>query len=68
MSKPTFIRFNLENNEDEDLVCFLCGGPRCEQRFPVTGGGQGKLLGIHNACVDKHMGKLSHLPATEATG
>lgn len=58
MSKPTYLRFYLEHNEDEELACFFCTLPRCEQRFSVSGGGQSKLVGVHNSCGDKHMDKI----------
>jgi hypothetical protein len=52
----------LEPNDDEDLACFFCTLPRCEQRFPVAGGGQSKLVGVHNSCADKHMDKIHNPP------
>jgi hypothetical protein len=54
MSKPTIIKFYPEHNEDEELTCLFCTLPKCEQRIEVRGGGQVRILGIHNDCADKH--------------
>jgi len=58
-SKPTFIRFHLEHNDDEEITCFCCSLPRCEQFFEVSGGNVRRWVGVHSTCVDKHMSKLT---------
>jgi hypothetical protein len=58
-TRPTYLRFYLELNDDEELTCFFCTLPKCEQCFEVRGGGQRKLVGVHNDCADKHMDKMN---------
>lgn len=55
MNKPTLIKFFLEHNEDEELTCFFCTLPKCEQRFEARGSGTARIIGVHNDCADKHI-------------
>jgi hypothetical protein len=59
MSKPTYLRFYLEHNEDEEITCLFCTLPRCDQSFTVSGGGKVSIIGVHNSCADKHMAKVT---------
>jgi hypothetical protein len=65
MSKPTFIRFNLEHNDEEEMTCFFCTLPKCDQCFVCAGGGGKKMVGVHDSCVEKHMEKQSQLAKKE---
>ena len=58
-SKPTLIRFHLEHSDDEEITCFFCTLPRCDQSFTCAGWGGKKTVGVHNACADKHMDKMT---------
>jgi len=66
VSKPTYLRFHLEPNDDEEITCLFCNGPRCEQATRVSGGNRVTFYGVHNACAEKHMDKI-HGP-TKAAG
>lgn len=57
MSRPTLIKFYLEPNEDEEITCLFCGLFKCEQCFVASGGGQSRIIGVHNSCADKHTEK-----------
>jgi len=58
-NKPTFIRFHLEHNDDEEISCFFCTLPKCEQYFEVRGGNQRRWVGTHDSCAEKHMDKMT---------
>lgn len=58
MSKPTYLRFHLEHNEDAEITCLFCMLNACEQCFTVAGAGRASVIGVHNSCADKHMDKL----------
>jgi hypothetical protein len=68
MSKPTYLRFYLEHNDDEELTCFFCSLPKCEQMFEARGGGQVKFVGVHNSCAEKHMDKILAAPKGSTNG
>lgn len=63
--KPTFIRFNLGNNDEEEMTCFFCTLPKCEQYFTCAGGGGMKMVGVHTGCAEKHMDKLTNTNTSE---
>lgn len=58
MPRPTYLRFYLELNDDQELSCLFCMLPGCEQRFPVAGGGRTSNIGVHDRCADNHNDKL----------
>lgn len=58
MSRPTFLRFHLENNEDEEITCFFCSVSKCEQFFEVLGN-ERRWVGCHTSCAEKHMNRLT---------
>ena len=62
--KPTFIRFHLEHNDDEEVTCFFCKLPRCEQFFEVKGN-ERRWVGVHSSCAEKHMEKLTNTSTSE---
>ena len=53
-TKPTLLKFFLEHNEDEEITCFFCKREKCEQSFTVRAGGEVRIIGVHNGCVDSH--------------
>lgn len=57
MSRPTIVKFYLEPNENDELVCFFCKAKRCEQSFAVDGNGEVRTIGVHNECADRHAEK-----------
>jgi hypothetical protein len=64
-SKPTFIRFPLEPNDDEEITCVFCTMPRCDQAYRAAGGGKVSFYGVHNSCAEKHMDKLTKTTTSE---
>lgn len=64
-SKPTYLRFHLDNNDEDEMTCFFCTLPKCEQSFEVIGGGGRKWVGVHTSCAEKHMLKMTNTNASE---
>lgn len=62
MTKPTLLKFYLDNNEDEEITCFFCKMNGCEQSFTVRGGNEIRIVGVHSKCVDKHLEKQTKTP------
>ena len=58
-TKPTYLRFHLENNDEDEMTCFFCTLPKCEQYFVCAGGGGKKMVGVHTACAEKHQKSLT---------
>ena len=59
MSRPTYIRFDLERNESGDeITCLFCGLTECEQGFFAFGLGKTVFNGVHDKCADRHMDKI----------
>ena len=65
MSKPTFLRFHLEHNDEEEMTCFFCDGPKCEQSFKHRAAGGMKMVGVHTSCAEKHQDKLTNTSTSE---
>jgi hypothetical protein len=63
--KPTFIRFHLEHNDEEEMSCFFCDGPKCEQHFTHRAAGGMKMVAVHTACATQHMDKLTNTKQLE---
>lgn len=59
MTRPTLIKFFPQHNDDDELSCFFCTLPKCEQCFEVRGAGQSRLVGVHNDCCEKHEAKMN---------
>lgn len=64
MSKQTHLRFHLDNLDsdndvEQDMVCFFCNAPKCEQSFAYAGGGGLKIVAVHERCADKHMASMT---------
>lgn len=68
MSRPTYLRFYLEHNDDDEITCVFCGLPRCEQGYLASGGGRKSFYGVHNSCGEKHMDKMKQTPKATAEG
>jgi len=52
--KPQRLQFWLENNDEDEMTCFFCDGPKCEQRFMHRAAGGMKMVGVHTSCAEKH--------------
>jgi hypothetical protein len=63
--KPTFIHFNLGHNDEDEMSCFFCDGPKCEQTFTHRAAGGMKMVGVHNSCAEKHMDRLTQTKQSE---
>lgn len=51
--KPTLLRFFLDDNEDDELVCIVCNQDGCEQSFTTRGHGVVSIKGVHSRCAQK---------------
>ena len=62
-SKPTFLRFNLGNLDpgdevEQEMLCFFCTLPKCEQEFTFAFAGGKKTIAVHTSCGEKHQETL----------
>ena len=60
MSPPKLqqLKFWLEHNDDEELSCFFCTAPKCDQKFTASGAGTSRNIGVHKDCANKHEDKM----------